>query len=140
MTDAARRLRLLSLMALQERQQMGLASSRVQNLRNQETRQFDMADRLGGLLDRTTAGTGQPLSHGQFCADQFMRLTLASQLEQVRTDMDQTRRQRKAAEQDLSHHHQKEQVLSERAKDTHRAMLRDRAAQTYENQPRRGTR
>ena len=69
---------------------------------------------------------GEALSPGQLSAAHFMGSTLARQLQDTRARMSEAQEQRVALEQDLTRQAHRQQVLTERADETRRALVRDR--------------
>ncbi len=124
---SARQHRILTLMARQENRELGHLSIQLGNLRNREMQEFDMADRLGQMLDQSAQVPAQPMTPGQLCTAHFMGRTLVQQLEATRSQMARTREQRAALEQDLSEHQRRQQILQERADLNRLAQLQARA-------------
>ncbi|MGX0974915.1 protein subunit release factor B [Roseovarius sp. MBR-51] len=135
---SARQHRILTLMARQENRELGHLSMQLGHLRSREMQQFDMADRLGQMLDQSAQAPSQPMTPGQLSTAHFMGRTLVQQLEATRSQMARTREQRAALEQDLSQHQRRQQILQERADLSRRAQLQARAdAQDNAALPRR---
>lgn len=135
---SARQHRILSLMARQENRELGHLSMQLGSLRSREVQEFDMADRLGQMLDQTAQPPAQPMTTGQLSTAHFMGCTLVQQLEATRSQMARTREQREALEQDVTQHQRRQQILRERADTSRRAMIEARAeAQANANIPRR---
>lgn len=135
---SARQHRILSLMARQENRELGHLSMQLGSLRDREMQEFDMADRLGQMLDQTAQAPALPMTTGQLSTAHFMGRTLVQQLEATRSQMARTREQREALEQDVSQHQRRQQILRERADLSRRAMIEARAeAQANANIPRR---
>jgi chromosome segregation ATPase len=133
-----RQLHLLSLMATRVRGEVGQISAQIGALRHREMQQFDMADRLGRLLQETAQAPAQPMTRGELNAAQFMGRTLVQHLQDTRSQMAQTREERNALEADLSHHARRQTVLDARADETRRALHRAGAeAQDSTVAPRR---
>jgi len=133
-----RQLHLLSLMATRARGEVGQISAQIGALRHREMQQFDMADRLGRLLQETAQAPAQPMTRGELNAAQFMGRTLVQHLQDTRSQMAQTREERSALEADLSHQARRQTVLDARADETRRALHRARAdAQDSAALPRR---
>lgn len=132
-----RRLRVLSLMAKQEKQHIGQAAARLKELRDRELQQFDLADRLAQMIEQTAPAAAGPVTIGQLASSSWMGKQLVQQLEQTRSQMDLTRQQRQDVEEDLSRRHHREKVLSERAEETRRALIQDRANRQFETPARR---
>ena len=124
---SARQHRILTLMARQENREMGHLSMQLGHLRQQEMQQFDMADRLGQMLDQTATLPPQPMTPGQLSTAHFMGRTLVQQLEATRSQMARTRQERAAVEQDLSQHQRRQQILQDRAELNRRALNLARA-------------
>jgi hypothetical protein len=135
---SARQHRLLTLMARQENRDLGHLSIQLGHLRQQEMQQFDIADRLGQMLDQTATLSTQPMTPGQLSTAHFMGRTLVQQLEATRSQIARTRQERTAVEQDLSQHQRRQQILQERADLCRRALHLARAeAEDNAAQPRR---
>ncbi|WP_417727049.1 hypothetical protein [Roseovarius sp.] len=135
---SARQHRILSLMARQENRELGHLSMQLGSLRNREMQEFDMADRLGQMLDQTAQAPAQPMTTGQLSTVHFMGRTLVQQLESTRSQMARTKEQRVALEQDFSQHQRRQQILNDRADQSRRALLSARAdAQENTTLPRR---
>ena len=135
---SARQHRLLTLMARQENRELGHLSMQLGHLRQQEMQQFDMADRLGQMLDQSAQAPAEPMTPGQLSTAHFMGRTLVQQLEATRSQMARTRQERAAVEQDLSQHQRRQQILQERADLSRRALHVARAeAEDNATLPRR---
>jgi uncharacterized protein involved in exopolysaccharide biosynthesis len=116
----ARKIRIMSLMAKQEQRQVGQLASLLGDLRTRELQQFDMLDRLNQILEQTGTTTREAMTPGQLKTRHFIGSTLVHQLEEMRGRMAETQVQRQEVEADLSHHHQRGRILSDRIDQTRR--------------------
>jgi hypothetical protein len=121
-----RRLQVMSLMARHGRSQLGRIAAELGAARNREMQQFDLADRIDRMMAQTAQPAGEALSRGQLSAAHFMGSTLARQLQDTRAQMSEAQAQRAALEQDLTRQAHRQQVLTERADETRRALMRAR--------------
>lgn len=116
----ARKIRIMSLMAKQEQRQVGQLASQLGDLRSRELQQFDMLDRLNRILEQTGTAPRETMTPGQLRTRHFIGSTLVQQLEDMRGRMAETQVQKQEVEADLTHHHQRGRILSDRIDQTRR--------------------
>lgn len=132
-----RQLHLLSLMARRARGEVGQLSASIGELRSREMHQFDMADRLGQLLQDTAQPASQPMTRGALSAAHFMGHSLMQHLQATRAQMALTQEQRAVLEADLQFHARRQSVLDARAHETRRALLEEREERSDSAMPHR---
>ncbi len=116
----ARKIRIMSLMAKQEQREVGQLASQLGDLRSRELQQFDMLDRLNRILEQTGTAPREAMTPGQLRTRHFIGSTLVQQLEDMRGRMAETQVQKQEVEADLTHHHQRGRILSDRIDQTRR--------------------
>ena len=116
----ARKIRIMSLMAKQEQRQVGRLASRLGDLKSREMQQFDMLDRLNQILEQTGTAPRETMTPGQLRTRHFIGSTLVQQLDQMHSQMAETQSQMQEVEADLTHHHQRGRILTDRIDQTRR--------------------
>lgn len=131
-----RRLHILHLMAQRQQRDMGKVSARISALRQDELQQFDLVDRIDGLLGQMATSDLQPVSRSGLMTRQFMQQAMVTQRGTAQARLDDLRAACRQQIATLGTHQQRKSVLDDHANTIRRMMTETKATEEDQSSSR----